>query len=338
MAAETGHAGGSAAVRASELRRDAERLLRKADAWERGAQGEAATATLLEQLAGTGWEVRNDLRLPGSVANVDHLLIGPGGVIVLDTKQYSGAVTVAKDTLWHNRQPRTREVAAARRHAEAVRHALAIRDEVPVEAVMVIRGARLPAPEFQFEGLTILSPDRLLAWVDARAATCDPRQVSDLMEAADMALRPYVRRPASRPVAESAAITPAAIAFRAHPSRVIHAVGPVPPRRMVPGWRVGAAILAIAALLGLVSGRSDVAFGVLCYGWSGLTGRWFALMHHWPTRTVRLVVVAALLRPIMLVSLLATPVTLVSWCRERSGGARGASGLGQPNQFGRSRV
>jgi len=53
--------------------------------WLRGAHGEAATALLLDQL-GRRWAVLHDLRIPGSRANVDHLVIGPTGVWMLDTK------------------------------------------------------------------------------------------------------------------------------------------------------------------------------------------------------------------------------------------------------------
>jgi hypothetical protein len=60
-------------------RRDPER-------WRRGAAGEVATARLLDRLPGGRWVVLHDLRIPGSRANVDHLVIGPTGVWVIDTK------------------------------------------------------------------------------------------------------------------------------------------------------------------------------------------------------------------------------------------------------------
>jgi hypothetical protein len=54
--------------------------------WLRGAAGEAATARVLAGLPAPRWAVWHDLRVPGSRANVDHLLIGPTGVWVVDTK------------------------------------------------------------------------------------------------------------------------------------------------------------------------------------------------------------------------------------------------------------
>jgi hypothetical protein len=53
--------------------------------WLRGAAGEEATARVLDRLP-RRWVVRHDLRIPGSRANLDHLVIGRSGVWVVDTK------------------------------------------------------------------------------------------------------------------------------------------------------------------------------------------------------------------------------------------------------------
>ena len=51
----------------------------EAVAWRRGAAGERRTARLLDPLERQGWAVLHDLAVPGSRANLDHLVIGPGG-------------------------------------------------------------------------------------------------------------------------------------------------------------------------------------------------------------------------------------------------------------------
>jgi hypothetical protein len=79
---------GAATVRA---RPDPER-------WLRGAAGEAATARVLACLPARRWVVWHDLRVPGSHANLDHLLIGPTGVWVVDTKATRAAVRAG----WRN--------------------------------------------------------------------------------------------------------------------------------------------------------------------------------------------------------------------------------------------
>jgi hypothetical protein len=57
-----------------------------AERWLRGASGEAATARVLAKLPDRRWVVRHDLSVPGSNANIDHLVIGPSGVWCIDTK------------------------------------------------------------------------------------------------------------------------------------------------------------------------------------------------------------------------------------------------------------
>jgi hypothetical protein len=59
-------------------------------AWRRGAAGERRTARLLAPLERYGWAVLHDLAIPGTQANIDHLVIGPGGVLVVDSKRYRG--------------------------------------------------------------------------------------------------------------------------------------------------------------------------------------------------------------------------------------------------------
>ena len=54
--------------------------------WRLGAAGERTTAVLLDRLPARTWAVLHDRRVPGSRANLDHLVIGPSGVWVLDTK------------------------------------------------------------------------------------------------------------------------------------------------------------------------------------------------------------------------------------------------------------
>ena len=48
------------------------------EAWGKGARGERETARALEPLATRGYVLLNDLAIPGSRANVDHVLIAPG--------------------------------------------------------------------------------------------------------------------------------------------------------------------------------------------------------------------------------------------------------------------
>jgi hypothetical protein len=63
-------------------------------AWQTGAAGEErAGARLAKLLEGTEVKLLHDRRMPGrGSANIDHLAIGPGGITVIDTKNYRGKV------------------------------------------------------------------------------------------------------------------------------------------------------------------------------------------------------------------------------------------------------
>ena len=75
-------------------------------AWRQGASGERRTARLLAPLERHGWAILHDLAVPNSTANLDHLVIGPGGVFVIDSKQYRGRLQLdAWGQLWHGHYP-----------------------------------------------------------------------------------------------------------------------------------------------------------------------------------------------------------------------------------------
>jgi hypothetical protein len=104
-------AGESARDVAARSRAKAETLLRRAEMFERGAEGEALTASMLTDLPAE-WTTLHDVRWPGRrFANIDHIVIGPAGIFVLDSKNWSGNITVSHGVLRQN--GRSREVAVA---------------------------------------------------------------------------------------------------------------------------------------------------------------------------------------------------------------------------------
>ncbi|MCY1042677.1 nuclease-related domain-containing protein [Corallococcus sp. bb12-1] len=64
-------------------------------AWRRGADGEEHIGALLEGLRPFGWTIEHDVKIGRNGANVDHLVIGPPGVYVVNTKLVSADVWVA---------------------------------------------------------------------------------------------------------------------------------------------------------------------------------------------------------------------------------------------------
>jgi hypothetical protein len=105
-------AGESARNVAKRQRMEAERLQRSAELWERGADGEAAVARALEALP-DGWIVLHDLPWPGRQrANLDHVVVGPTGVFVVDAKNWSGRIEVRDGVLSQNGRQRESAVSS----------------------------------------------------------------------------------------------------------------------------------------------------------------------------------------------------------------------------------
>jgi nuclease-like protein len=127
--------------------------------WQRGAAGERRTARLLRRLARDGFVVFHDLAAPGNTrANVDHLVIGPSGVFVIDSKQWTGQVRQGADGLaWHNHYPLDRTLATVRWEAEAVSRMLGTR----IHALLCVHGAHVDGSGLHAQGVAIVPASRL---------------------------------------------------------------------------------------------------------------------------------------------------------------------------------
>jgi hypothetical protein len=130
----------------------------QARSWQRGAHGERGTARLLDRLTRDGYVIFHDLAVPGSDANVDHLVIGPTGLFVIDSKQWTGSVHQSADGLaWHNHYPLDRTLAMVRWEATAVGRLLGTR----VATLLCVHGAHIQGGGLHAQGVAIV-PAHLL--------------------------------------------------------------------------------------------------------------------------------------------------------------------------------
>ena len=74
--------------------------------FQKGAVGEQSVAELLARLP-DDYVLLNDLVLPGHPGNIEHVLIGPCGVVVIETKRWAGAVACTGDRWSVNGYPRS---------------------------------------------------------------------------------------------------------------------------------------------------------------------------------------------------------------------------------------
>jgi hypothetical protein len=142
----------------------------QARTWRRGGQGKRRTARLLDRLTRDGYVVFHDLAVPGSDANLDHLVIGRSGVFVIDTKQWTGEVRQGADGLvWHNHYCLDRTLEIVRWEADTVGRLLSTR----AAALLCVHGAHIQGGGLDTQSVAIV-PAHLL-----RGALGDDRVLSD---------------------------------------------------------------------------------------------------------------------------------------------------------------
>ena len=78
------------------LARPAFRQYVRATRYRKGIRGEELVSTLLACLSDDFYLV-NDVTLPGHRGNIDHVLVGPCGVVTIETKNYRGVIKCDRD-------------------------------------------------------------------------------------------------------------------------------------------------------------------------------------------------------------------------------------------------
>jgi hypothetical protein len=157
-----------------------------ARSWYTGAIGERSVAARLTALP-AGWTVLHSLPVGRNGADIDHLVVGPGGVFTVNTKHHVDAsVWVAGRTVLVSGSSRPmvqRAQTEARRVDRIVASVLA--DPPGVHAVIAVVGAKRVtvrrAPRF----VTVLRAEQLSRFLRSRPQRLTPAEVRALAAAFD---------------------------------------------------------------------------------------------------------------------------------------------------------
>jgi hypothetical protein len=161
---------------------------RDARAWRRGAAEERRTARLLGPLERQGWAVLHDLAVPGGQANIDHLVIGPGGVFVIDSKQYRGRLQLdPAGRLWHGRYPLAPAMRAVEFEADQAAKVLA--DPQVVVPIVAVHGAQVPWGKVVIDGVPVVPARRLPSMLRQLPAVLGPERVAAVANQARIRFR-----------------------------------------------------------------------------------------------------------------------------------------------------
>ena len=130
-----------------------------AGSWFSGALGELEVGRVLDHL-GQGWHSIHAIPLGTRGSDIDHLVIGPGGVFTVNAKRHTGNVWVGNRVLMVNGK-RTQHVRNAEHEGRRVARILT----VPVTPLVVIVGARRLRIKERPKEVVVLRSGDLARWL-----------------------------------------------------------------------------------------------------------------------------------------------------------------------------
>ncbi len=160
-------------------------------AWATGADGEERTAAALEPLVADGFRILHDRRIPGSRANIDHIVIGPPGVFVIESKSFSGKLEIRGSDVYVAGRRRTAMLDEVRREVAAVESALGPEFAplgIRVMPLICVHRAELPLFRSEADGIPIVSARGIVKRLRAASVRLDVAAVERLTSAADARL------------------------------------------------------------------------------------------------------------------------------------------------------
>jgi hypothetical protein len=171
---------------------------RREVAWRKGAGGERIVGSALDALSSGGdVSVLHDRRIPGSRANIDHVVVAPTGVFTVDAKRYSGRLEVRARgrEIWIKGRNRSKLLEQGHRQAQVVSAVLARAGlgHLPVTPVLCFADTQMPglfAPR-EVGGVVLATPRKLRRrLLSPGGAGLGASQRSTITAALDRALAP----------------------------------------------------------------------------------------------------------------------------------------------------
>ncbi len=170
--------------------RSSDRVTLHDDAWPwyQGALGEMHVGRLLASL-GPEWKVLHSVPIGAKDSDVDHILVGPNGVFVLNTKHHASASVWVGDVVlmingektYHLRNARSENNKVAQRLATRVGFPVAVQSAIVTVGERSIKDIR----SHDDRPISVMSSMHLVRWLTSQQATHSPTQLEILALAAE---------------------------------------------------------------------------------------------------------------------------------------------------------
>lgn len=159
-------------------------LSSESKSWYLGAIGELEVGRLLDQL-GDGWLVIHAVPVGTAGSDIDHLVVGPGGVFTINSKYHEGMkIWVGSKRLMVNGQ-RTDHLRNATYEANRVTKLLTRATGLPlaVTPIVAIVGARSITIRERPAEVVVLSSNQLVRFIERRPRLLTNEQMNQLVKA-----------------------------------------------------------------------------------------------------------------------------------------------------------
>jgi hypothetical protein len=152
------------------------------DAWRSGAEGERVVGNMLDKLRDRGVVAIHDRRVPGRNANIDHIVVAPSGIFVVDTKNVAGKVVASRSGLRVAGRQQDKMLAGVAGQVAVVGQALfgTVSPRVAVRGVLCFTKADLPWLRPKPNGIALLYPRGLRRLLTSGEPVLTPDQVKAL--------------------------------------------------------------------------------------------------------------------------------------------------------------
>jgi hypothetical protein len=172
-----------------------------ARSFEAAAHSEKRLARTLIELEPLGYTLLADRRRPGSMrGNVDLVLVGPGGVVLVDAKSWR-EVTIADGRVWRGTDDVTPEVERLADLLTITQGELAEIGLAPGEVHAVMAFTGLAVPRTELFGVTLLGDAAAVSEIARRGQRLSPRRVAAVRDLLEHLFPPVTTGPVTIPVA-----------------------------------------------------------------------------------------------------------------------------------------